>query len=315
MNGNEKLKNIFSWLLNIIAIVSGFCSIVGVSVTSLMLKYILNMGIKNTILVAMVLFAISIAVLLVNTYKIHRDKVKVVKTIAENYRKIILKAVESYFDVLKQHKQNALTVTNLSSLYSDYLKSILDYLCIIFESLSKKKICACIKLITYTDEEETVDIDKLTLSTFCRSGNSDIDRGDYEINTINLKDNTDFLEIVDQNYHSGTNYFYQTNLVKYEKQLKKENKQYRNSNYNWSDYYKSTIVVPIMIKSDKLYTQNTNNKKQCYYRVIGFLCVDSLSTHAFLKSQREVNVNILRSVADLLYILLSQYCYYVKKYK
>lgn len=67
------------------------------------------------------------------------------------------------------------------------------------------------------------------------------------------------------------------------------------------------LLTPIEHK--RLYDTSSEDS----FHVIGFLCVDSESTSAFLKRQEKANVNMLKSFADLIYILLSQYQHYLKK--
>ena len=175
------------------------------------------------------------------------------------------------------------------------------------EKYCGQKTSSCIKLIAHPDAK----IEDITLTTFCRSTASDTTRGMYEAHKeIKLVDNTDFLYIVDPNRDSNKNYFYQGNLMDYVKELKKQqDKQYRNTNPNWEDDYIGTIVVPIQIEHKRLYDSTLEES----LHIIGFLCIDSKSSSAFLKRQEKANVDMLKSFADIIYILLSQYQHYLKK--
>ena len=102
---------------------------------------------------------------------------------------------------------------------------------------------------------------------------------------------------------------FQEALSEYKKELEKIGKTYRNTNENWSKYYQGTIVVPIRIEFKRLYHQKKNES----YHIIGFLCVDSMSTDAFTEEQENYNVDIVKSYADIIYLLLSQYKHYLKK--
>ena len=87
-------------------------------------------------------------------------------------------------------------------------------------------------------------------------------------------------------------------------------RRYENTNVNYLNSYKSTIVVPIRIETEKLYDIKNKNK----YNVIGFLCVDSLSTDAFLSKQEKFNCNIVKAFANNIYVLLGQYAHYLKTF-
>lgn len=92
-----------------------------------------------------------------------------------------------------------------------------------------------------------------------------------------------------------------------QKKCEKQGSRYRNSTPDWYLYYQGTIVVPISIANKRL-----NKKKSCY-DVLAFLCIDSMSTEAFLKSEESYNINIARAVAAQMYIMLNQYRQYLKK--
>ena len=57
-----------------------------------------------------------------------------------------------------------------------------------------------------------------------------------------------------------------------------------------------------------------NINKSATYDIIGFLCVDSLATDAFLPKQEVFNCNIVRAFADNIYVLLGQYAHYLKDF-
>lgn len=213
-----------------------------------------------------------------------------------------------YFETMKLHKEGKLSIDHLTDKYKSELTNILNALCNIMECYTGREIHSCIKIINCNNPNNIIDIDNATVSTFCRSKGSD-DRGDYEKRSdpIYIKKNTDFKEIV----KNGKSYFYIQDLEKYDKYLKKNNLgSYENSNTNYYSFYKSTIVMPIRIEIDKLYDISKTEK----YNIIGFLCVDSLSTDAFLKKQEVFNCNIIRAFADTIYVLLSQYAHYLKKF-
>ena len=223
------------------------------------------------------------------------------------YHKLTHISRDLYFDIMKQHKKKAESISNLSDAYKTHLSILLTHLCDLMEVYCGQKVSSCIKLITKPEEK----IEDIILTTFCRSTTSETMRGKYESNhKIKLVDNTDFLYIVDPNRDSNLNYFYQGNLKDFAKNLsKQQGKQYRNTNINWANDYIGTIVVPIQIEHKRLYDSPLEES----LHIIGFLCIDSKSSSAFLKRQEAANVDMLKSFADIIYILLSQYQHYLKK--
>ena len=187
------------------------------------------------------------------------------------------------------------------------LKDSLDDICEIYKAFSGQKVSACIK---YIDSVGSVELDDATLRTFVRSTNADVKRCERDNNltrSIYIKDNSDFYEILNPNNKQF--YFYQQNLIEYAKNCEKMGSEYKNSTHEWELYYKGTIVVPISIANKRV---AFSGKEHCY-NVLGFLCIDSLSTEAFLKSEETYNVNIAQAVAAQMYIMLNQYQQYLKK--
>lgn len=224
------------------------------------------------------------------------------------YHKLTHISRDLYFDVMRYHKDKVESVRILTDAYKSQLSNLLSLLCEMMEKYCGQKTSSCIKLIAHPDAK----IDDITLTTFCRSTTSDTNRGIYENHhQIKLVDNTDFLYIVDPNRDSNLNYFYKGNLKEYAKELRLQGKQYRNTNVNWENDYIGTIVVPIQIEHKRLY----DSPQEESLHIIGFLCIDSKSSSAFLARQENVNVDMLKSFADIIYILLSQYQHYLKKIK
>lgn len=274
-----------------------------------------NLTIVQFIVVFMLLLATLIVGIRALKYRnLANDRMKIT---SETYHNLLHNARNVYFHVMHQHKTKQLTVSLLTDTYKAELQNVLDSLCGIMESFTKRDISACIKLIEYSNQtrrtgrnrDEVVSND-IRLSTFCRSTNSDSGRSEYEVankRPIVLKENTDFFEIIST--ENTKNYFYQGNLPKYADELHKLGKAYNNTNPDWSRYYRSTIVVPIRIEFKLLYHQKKNDA----YHVIGFLCVDSMYTDAFTSKQERYNVEVARSFADIVYVLLSQYRHYLTK--
>lgn len=291
------------WIINALSIVSGILTII----TTFFTFFSFYKGWNNIykFIFAGLLFFIILLILRMRKYQ----KIAFERQLKTSfvYHKLTHTSRDLYFDVMRYHKDKTENIRILTDTYKSQLSIILSHLCDMMEKYCGQKTSSCIKLIAHPDAK----IEDITLTTFCRSTASDTTRGMYEAhNKIKLVDNTDFLYIVDPNRDSNKNYFYQGNLKDYVKELKKQqDKQYRNTNPNWEDDYIGTIVVPIQIEHKRLYDSILEES----LHIIGFLCIDSKSSSAFLKRQEKANVDMLKSFADIIYILLSQYQHYLKK--
>lgn len=215
----------------------------------------------------------------------------------------------TYFDILSYKKTDKLTVELLTEKIKKFLQGALDDICCIYQEFTYRDISACIK---YIDGVGEVDRETATINTFVRSKKTDTKRIENDNNIdrpILVRDNTDFYSILSPNDRNRKPYFYKQNLVQYAKKAEKEGEGYNNSTNNWEKYYKATIVVPISIANKRLFF---NSKDKCY-NVIGFLCIDSLSTDAFLERDERYNIDIAQAFAAELYVILNQYKHYLEK--
>ena len=311
----EKLANkIPIWAVNLITVVSGIITIITAFVG---LGNLININDKQPyhwvyiIVIFALLFVVFIFFLHIRKYR--QASSARLKVTSFNYHKLTHNCRDIYFDTMHNHKTKKENITTLTEGIKQNCSVILDNLCELMNDYTGQEVNACIKLVSYINDDEDVvseNMQDITLSTLCRSHNSSTERGNYEEKRpIKLVDNTDFLDIIDNVNGSTKNYFYKGNLKEYDQQLKNAGKSYCNTHLNWERFYIGTIVVPIQIQFRRLYYTQKNNA--CH--VIGFLCVDSLSPNAFDDKQENFNVDTVKSYADLLYILLGQYKYYLKK--
>ncbi len=210
------------------------------------------------------------------------------------------------FDVLRFYKAGQLTPALLDLKIKSCLKSLLDSLVRIMEVETGQEINACIQLILPAQAEITID--NAQIQTFVRSTKGSPTRSAYDAENpepVLIKENTDFLQILTKK----TSVFYEGNLIDYEKQLGQIHEHYLNTHLDWKDSYRGTIVVPIRIQHKFLHF----TKQDKDYQIVGFLCVDSMSTEAFLTRQKRENTDYLQAYASLSYILLNKYQYYLRK--
>ena len=290
------------WVINFLSLISAILTII----TTIISLFSISQNWENSYRYVFGFLLIFIFSLLIRIRKYKKILFKIQHATSFTFHKLTHISRDLYFDIMRYHKDKTENIRILTDTYRSQLSILLSLLCAMMEECCGQKTSSCIKLITSPDEK----IDDIILTTFCRSNDSDTIRGLYENNNkIRLSDNTDFLYIVDPNRDSNLNYFYQGDLRSYAKELQKQNKKYKNTNTNWMDDYIGTIVVPIQIRHEHLYDTQVENS----IHIIGFLCIDSKSSSAFLKRQEKINVDMMKSFADIIYVLLSQYRHYLKK--
>lgn len=304
------MEKIPLWLINIVSIVSGILTII-TSIFAVIDFFRGTSSAGNVIIFAFLASLFFNVILFTRNRKFMSLEHLRMKQVTKNMHNLLHNVRDVYFDIMHSHKKNTLNEHWLAKTYKAELSKILDNLCSVMSAYTSQDVSACIKLITYSDPNDTIDLENATLVTFSRSTNSDHGRNDYESTKkpILLRENTDFFEVVSKDFEKT--YFYQSNLVAYDEQLQRNGEHYRNSNPNWKQFYRGTIVVPIRIQFDKLY----HLKKDDAYHIIGFLCVDSMSTDAFSKQHEKYNVDLVYAYADVIYILLGQYRHYLRKFE
>lgn len=309
-NFGEKIP--LGWI-NFITVISGIATVISTIISLLLAVSSNNAETPSPILPYYIISIICIGLFCIVLYlrmrKYQKISVERLST-SQQYHKLAHDTRDLYYETLHAYRLQQLSIETLSNLYVSKLTCILNLLCDILKKHTTKDICACIKLIQYNDSQDTLDMGTAKLETFCRSGNSSTNRGEYEKTLeIKLSDNTDYLEIIDGT--SEKNYFYQSSLSAYDKLLQEQGRSYKNTNINWKRYYEGVIIVPIRIETKKLYHIKRDNS----YHIIGFLCVDSESKDAFPTKHETYYAEIVKAFGDVIYILLSQYKYYLNKLK
>ena len=305
---NNKLEKIPAGFINFLTIFSSAVTIITPLIGFFTIRK-MNLEEKNLFIAIYIVTLIITGSMLFNMYrymiKYRKILVGVKFIISEKFFYMNRQFRNSYFDIIQTRKDGKLSVEYLTTKVEGVLKSSLDDICEIYRAFTGQKVSACVK---YIDSVGPVKLNTATIRTFVRSSNTAIKRCEFDNNLstpIYIKDNSDFYDILSPN--SDRSYFYQQNLVEYAKECEKQGSRYRNSTPDWYLYYQGTIVVPISIANKRL-----NRKKSCY-DVLAFLCIDSMSTEAFLKSEVNYNINIARAVAAQMYIMLSQYRQYLKE--
>lgn len=183
----------------------------------------------------------------------------------------------------------------------NYSNAVLNMLSKTFSEHVSYPVSTCIKLVLPASGE--IDINERCVITLARDENSDEQR-ERKMNPVPISNNSDFLNIITSSSkgNGGASFFYSSDLNKYSKDLKELTDgeyKYLNSSPDWQKYYVATMVVPI-----GQVIHGPNGKK---YNVWAFLCADSLSTKAFTKRQKSINIKLMKSFSGMISSVFKAY--------
>ena len=244
---------------------------------------------------------IAIIILCVRVYVYRKNQQKVRKALSSGYHKTLRNYKNMKEDIANHMEKEKMNTELLTRIVNSFCKESLDDIFSIFQALTGKECSSCIKTIEKTDDEREY------VETFIRSSNTKISRNkNDEINIIDYIDkNTDFDEIVNKK----KDYFYCGDLIKLNDNLKKKDERYENTHPDWKEHYRAVIVIPIRIANS--YNGETAEEKE--YTIIGFLCIDSMSTKAFTEAQEIYYVEFAKAYAELFFSVLFDYSKNLKR--
>lgn len=318
----DKIRNIPYWVYDGLGVASSIATLVTVVWAAIKLVIVVRHvdGIwtidANPMLVLfLTLFIISSILLSIKTLKYAKIVKNYKQSLSASFYNLSHDLRNEYFDLLKMHKKGRDQGDNIESLTRDtisFLQNILDTLCETLHSMTGQEFCGCIKVIENNNNvSNKINRETASIKTFCRSRNVSPERvvSDTQHKKIKINENTDFYEILDYENMESNSCFYQPNLIDYDKSLRKVGQKYRNTTTDWKNYYRSTIVAPIRVANERLFYNDI--------KVIGFLCVDSMSVDALRNTPVERNCysNIVKAYADVAFIILNMYGYYLQKAK
>lgn len=305
----QRIENIPYWAINGLSILSGFITVgtaaIGVWAFLTSKKESAQLDINLFFVVIIALLVLTIIGLLIKLWKYRKLSKARLRNGSEVLHRLTHEFRDVLFDVLHYYKSDQLNQALLSNCVENFLKRSLDLLCKIMEDYTGCEVCSCIKLIEYDEE---IKIETARATVFCRSANTNNERINYDRqpHEVYVKDDTALMQVVGEN---AKDHFSCADLKKYREQHSKEKAFYKNPNQNWENYYIGTFVVPIRIEYKRLFFM----KHKESYHVIGFLCLDSLSKNAFLANQERYNADMIKAFADLFYVVLNKYSYYLRK--
>lgn len=189
--------------------------------------------------------------------------------------------------------------------------NIMNQLSSVLSDSMQCKVRACIKLNDFIKENET-NPQEINLITFARSGKDGVNAAiNEQLKTIKVIDNTDFefiFNIKEVYEENRIHYFYQKDLKKYDKKIRKESNEekfYKNSDIHWRKRYNTTIVMPMRYLK-------TSNEEEAVYDIVGFLCVDAKKSGSFENKNFNFTIEFLKGVSDIMYSYLNSCVTYYK---
>lgn len=187
---------------------------------------------------------------------------------------------DKYIEIMSEEMQLRDLTSTLKDIMNILYSMINNTLGINITS-DEPKVCVCIKGIMKTrDKKNAEDWETYTLAR--DSFNPEREKVDREISKKrrqpSIRENTDFSRIL-----TGEIDFFES------KDLLSE--RYNNSNTNYRDFYEAALVLPIRA-TDTIH---------------GFLCIDTKDKSLFHRSEYEDIKEILKGVADILFVLMNLY--------
>lgn len=316
-------EKIPKWLQEVLSFISSLLSIMGVvyAGAAIFIKIILTFLPKPLpIDLPWIMCLILLIIIMFMRSKIKQYKNSLwlrMESDCDGYYSLLHDFRNFYFDILAYHKNKKLNKDFLTSLTRNFLTKVLDKLCSIYTAYTGATINACIKLIGKENESvnfDKIDKDNATVYTFVRSSNITKRREDSVDNKpVLISQNTDFSFIITPPSFYQKQYFYEQNLHTFNSELKKYQNEYQNTTTNYWDFYRAAIVVPIRIAHSHLHFTSSQNTVD--YHIIGFLCIDTLSTQAFIPEYENQFIQIAKSFAAIIYVVMNKYNFYLQKCK
>lgn len=185
-----------------------------------------------------------------------------------------------------------------------------------YKKLFDRPTSVCIKMLQ-ADDLASEDYKKWQITTFARGFNSSGgikgERGKNDHKLIPVEGNSDFLIIIEDIVDffvsedmTDIRQKFQDTYQRVYTNSREDNEKNNKEKERFSDYYNSTIVIPIRIESRFLGDSNSNLKK---YHLLGFFCIDTVDA---FKTREEldkfyIGVEYAKAVADALYSQISGY--------
>ena len=251
---------------------------------------------QSLIIVLLFLFIVVLVGQIWRNYQRSRDRMQ---CIAQSLHVLSHRFRDEMFQILRDHENKELSNTLLYRHLFDFLERSLNALCNIMSDFTGKKICACIQMIEYSSDDQTNNDQVFVL---CRSENSDERRKnqDREERTHILKDDPILSQMVG---HNAIPFFSCPNLQEYVKSHANDKDFSKNFRNSLLSSYKGVFIVPIHIDNSIRCSGGENTP----FHIVGFLCLDTMSTKVFLSKYENTYVQIMKTFSDIFYVAIEIY--------
>jgi hypothetical protein len=239
------------------------------------------------------------AVLLIKMLKHRKMSQDRLLLLSEGFLGLAEAVRNDYYYIRQLHAQGTLDRDRLLLNARATGQHAVDLLASILSVSTEQKVSVCIKYFPdiYRDTGSPERVEDYYVGTLCRSSNSSPMRDLESLSRIG--ENTDFLLIMKEHRP----YFRVRDLHRLEQYLEESGTgTYRNSNPEWSAYYRSTIVVPIRMER-RLLVPDVGSEG---FDLLGFLCADSLSTSAFRSEHLDAYTTLMKAFASVLHPYLDR---------
>lgn len=304
------------WIKSLLAGMTFFTSALNliVAITNLLsgkplIAIIAFLGVVFFITISIIVFSLR-SVQKNNGIKTQRDYDEFIGKVSKSTHDILHRIRNNIYYIEMTYKNNPnITAQEFEQNITQYIMSLLDCMADIYKKILGTDVRICIKCLDYTGVDED-NPSKMNIITFARSGYQDIFNVMKEHRIpIKIEDNTDFSEIVQSaNNKRQRQYFYEKNLKDFNDKLNEQGRKYKNSNEMWENDYITTIVCPIRLRLNP-----SDDLNALTYRLIGFLCIDSLDENAFDNIYSDFCFDLLKGVSDILYVFLDQFIIFYNK--
>lgn len=279
-----------------------------VSLLGLLLPLCVNdIYIKWTILIFFIIYLIILTVFVIKRYY---DIMVFKRNILERFEKSSKQSSKELHKFYHNLRYYIAEVNNDKNITHKNFIKIVENLCNYLEAFYRNylgdKVCICMKMIK-TETMMNSDVMSWEVLTLGRGSTCDQSRRSSDDIPVKISENTDYQLVLSES-SDNKNWFASPNLQKVVEEYRSRGEEFHNSRKLFLDSYKSTIVVPIRIKTDYVSKILTSDSSHTYH-VIGFLCIDSMDTYDDIEQESNFLTSLEQAKAfgDSLYSLFEDY--------
>lgn len=297
------LENTPLWFINFISIVSFIVTIVTAigGIIGFFLQKNDNTPLdinqwQSLIIVLLILFIVMLVGQIWRNYKRSYTRIQ---CIAKSFHILAHRFRDEMLQIHRDYENNDLTSAFLFRHLFDFLEQSLNALCNIMSDFTGEKICACIQMIKFSSDGQP---DNDEVFVLCHSENSDERRKNQDVGTRTriLREDPILSQMVGLN---AVSFFSCPNLQEYAKNHSNDKNFTVNFRNSPISLYNGVFIVPIRINN----STRCGDQKDAPFHIVGFLCLDTRSTKAFLSKYENDYAQIMKTFSDIFYVAIEIY--------